>query len=123
MLILTCALLPPPGLAGALELQYAGTAGNSGSEGVELVKQGAGRQGGGVALDSAGRLWLGGGDRLIVVSAKGRQLWQTMLPQAGWMIGQPTFAVFALAFLYFFGGHFIPWNIPILCPGELYLVE
>jgi len=72
----------------ALELQFAGVIGNSGD-----ITTTIGRTGGGVVVDAQGRIFCGGGDRILVLSRDGRRLWDYALPQPDWVLGGPGFAV------------------------------
>lgn len=87
----------------AVELTFAGILGNSGGEGPTVIRSTVGRNGGGGAVDAQGRIFTGGGDRILVLSRRGNLLWETRLPKPGWVLGGPTFAI-AGKYLYFVAG-------------------
>ncbi len=89
-------------------LEWIGVVGNSGGNGEGwAVNRGVqGRSGGGVVVDKQGRIYTGGGDRILVMNANGQRLWENKIPNK-WLIGGATFA-FAHGYLYFIAG--IPFN-------------
>jgi hypothetical protein len=90
------------GATGKLRLGWAGVAGNSGASGSKLVRTTLGRGGGGVVVDG-GRIWTGGGDRILTLDSDGGLLWETSLPQPKWVLGGATFASDS-KYLYFVAG-------------------
>ena len=89
--------------ARSAELTFAGVIGNSGGEGPTVIRSTAGRSGGGVVVDAQGRIFTGGGDRVLALSRRGNLLWETPLPRPGWVLGGPTFAIGG-QYLYFVAG-------------------
>ncbi len=89
-------------------LEWVGTVGNSGGggEGWSVVRTILDRSGGGVVVDAKGRIYTGGGDRIVVMNTDGKRLWETKVPDK-WMLGGATFA-FAHGYLYFVAG--IPYD-------------
>src|ERR1051325_8166080 len=79
--------------AGAVELQFAGVVGNSGNDGMWLVHSSVGRWSGGVVVDQQGRIFTGGGDRILTLNHDGKLLWQTPLPEKDWVIGGAQFTI------------------------------
>ena len=77
----------------SVSLDFAGVVGNSGGEGPTVVRSTVGRMGGGVVVDARGRIHTGGGDRILTLSRRGNLLWSTALPEEGWVLGGPTFAI------------------------------
>ena len=104
-------------------LQWAGAVGNSGGAGTSLLRGDYGRGAGGVAVDGAGHIFTGGGDRIWALDENGQGLWQTALPEKDWVLAGPSFAL-AGDYLYFvagaplgFGGNYSPmWN-PVTLAG------
>lgn len=89
--LLACHMpLTIPGLAQRLE--YAGVTGNSGEDGKTLIRTSVGRSGGGVVVDGQGRIFTGGGNRILVLDATGKLLWHVEMPEEDWVLGGP-FAV------------------------------
>ncbi|MBI4023824.1 MAG: hypothetical protein HY360_02520 [Verrucomicrobia bacterium] len=99
----------------ALELQFAGVVGNSGEQGRTLVRSSIGRCGGGVVVDAQGRIFTGGGDRILTLNRDGKLLWQTPLPEEDWVLGGATFAIGG-KHLYFVAGK------PIKLEGNFHLL-
>ena len=99
------------GVSGAAELQFAGVVGNSGGEGMWLVHSAGPSAGianlGGIALDARGRIFTGGGNRILTLNHDGKELWQTPLPDKTWVVGGNTFAVSG-KYLYFIAGKLNP---------------
>ncbi|MEI6518866.1 MAG: hypothetical protein WCO98_02295 [bacterium] len=89
-------------------LEWVGVVGNSGGGGEawSIVRGILGRSGGGVVVDTKGRIYTSGGDRIIVMNTGGKRLWETKVPDK-WMLGGATFA-FSHGYLYFIAG--IPIN-------------
>ncbi len=82
---------------------FAGVVGNSGGEGPTVIRGAVARMSGGVAVDARGRVFTGGGDRILCLSRRGNLLWETRLPKPEWVLGGPTFAI-AGRYLYFIAG-------------------
>jgi hypothetical protein len=95
--------------ASAVELQFAGTVGNSGAAGATLVHTTLGRQGGGVIVDKQGRIYTGGGDRIIVLNRQGHELWEIRPPKPDFVIGFSNFTMSG-DYLYFLAGPPVPWE-------------
>jgi sugar lactone lactonase YvrE len=91
------------------KLEFSGTLGNSGGSGAALVHATWGRGAGGVAVDAQGRIFTGGGDRILALDSKGRQLFSLPLPDPKWVVGGPDFAL-AGKWLYFLAGEPVPYS-------------
>jgi hypothetical protein len=89
-------------------LEWVGVVGNSGGGGEawSVVRSILGRSGGGVVGDGKGRIYTGGGDRIVVMNADGKKLWENKIPNK-WQLGGATFT-FAHGYLYFIAG--IPYD-------------
>jgi len=103
-LVLTVLLGCP---AGTTTLVFSGVVGNSGGEGPTTIRAAVGRTGGGVVVDARGRLYTGGGDRILVLSRRGTLLWTLPLPKADWVLGGQSFAIGG-KYLYFIAGKPVP---------------
>jgi len=118
-LLLTLAIAPAAAFAEGLE--FAGVVGNSGAEGAAIVRTSVARSGGGVVIDASGKIFTGGGDRILALGPDGKRLWETPLPQKDWVLGGPTFAIGG-KFLYFIAGTPLPYqgieNL-LTCPWTL----
>lgn len=99
----------------AQNLEWSGTIGNSGEKGKTLIHAALGRGGGGVFVDGQGRIFTGGGDRILVLDKDGKSLWATVLPvvpentRYNYYLGGPSFAV-AGGYLYFLAGEAKPFS-------------
>jgi hypothetical protein len=116
-------LLSAYAASGALAagLECAGIAGNSGGEGEAIVRTSVARSGGGVVVDASGRIFTGGGDRVLVLSPDGKRLGETPLPEKDWVLGGPNFAADG-KFLYFIAGKPLPYeglDTLLVCPWTL----